>query len=120
MPDDVLAAWDAAWTAADAESRAALLERALAPDGELVDPVGGRFRGRDAVAERIAGFQDRFPGAQLSVTSGRDEHHGFGRWAWTATAPGGETILHGIDVFERAEDGRLRRVVMFFGSLPES
>jgi len=27
-------------------------------------------------------------------------------------------ILDGIDVCERADDGRLRRVVMFFGSLP--
>ncbi len=118
MPDDVLAAWEAAWTTPDTALRVASLERALAADGELVYPAGGRLRGRDAVAERIAGFHERFPGARLEVTSGLDEHHGFARWSWTITAPGGDTILDGIDVFERADDGRLRRVVMFFGALP--
>ena len=29
----------------------------------------------------------------------------------------GKSLLDGIDVVERAADGRIRRVVMFFGSL---
>jgi hypothetical protein len=117
--DDVLAAYDAAWNQSDTAKRARLLARALSKDGELVDP-SGRYQGHQAVLDRIAGFSDRFPGARVTITSGVDEHHGFARYAWRIDAPGGETILEGVDVVERAEDSRLRRVVMFFGSLPEA
>jgi hypothetical protein len=54
----------------------------------------------------------------VSITSGLDEHNGVVRYAWTITGPGGEMILEGMDVIERAEDGRIQTVVMFFGELP--
>ena len=117
--DDVLAACDAAWNQSDAAKRGRLLARALADDGELVDP-SGRYRGRHAVHDRIAGFNDRFPGARVTITSGIDEHHGFARYAWRISAADGGTILEGVDIVERAEDTRLRRVVMFLGSLPRA
>lgn len=117
MLDDVLAAYDAAWNEADGAERTRLLERSLTEDAELVDPTG-RFAGRRAIDDRIAGFGRRFPGARVTITSGVDEHNGFARYAWSITAAGGETILAGIDVVERSGDGRLRRVVMFFGPLP--
>ncbi len=118
MLDDVLQAYDAAWNEPDAARRRRLLERSLTDDAELVDPTG-RFKGRDAVQERITGFGDRFPGARVSITSGVDEHNGLARYAWTITAADGTTMLDGIDVVERAEDDR-RRVVMFFGPLPDA
>jgi SnoaL-like domain len=117
--DDVLAAYDAAWNQSDAAERARLLARALSEDGELVDP-SGRYQGRQAVLDRIAGFSARFPGARVTITSGVDEHHGFARYAWSVNGVDGETILEGVDVVERAEDARLRRVVMFFGILPQA
>ena len=117
--DDVLAAYDAAWNQSDAAERARLLAQALSDDGELVDP-SGRYKGRQAVHDRIAGFNDRFPGARVTITSGIDEHHGFARYAWTVDAADGETILEGVDIVERGEDTRLRRVVMFFGGLPQA
>ena len=119
MLDDVLAAYDAAWNESDAAERARLLARSLTEDAELVDP-SGRFQGRQAVNERIAGFSDRFPGARVTITSGIDEHHGFARYAWTISAADGDAILEGIDIVERGEDNRLRRVVMFFGPLPQA
>ena len=119
MLDDVLAAYDAAWNQSDATERARLLARALTEDGELVDP-SGRYQGRQAILDRMAGFSDRFPGARVTITSGVDEHHGFARYGWSVTGVDGETILEGVDVVQRAEDARLRRVVMFFGSLPQA
>ena len=118
MLDGVLAAYDAAWNESDSVKRARLLARALSEDGELVDP-SGRYQGRQAVNERIAGFSNRFPGARVTIISGIDEHHGFARYAWSVAA-GGDTILEGVDVVERGEDTRLRRVVMFFGPLPQA
>jgi SnoaL-like domain len=117
MLDEVLAAYDAAWNESDAAERGRLLARSLTEDGELVDP-SGRFQGRQAVNQRIAGFGGRFPGARVMITSGIDEHNGFARYAWTISAADGATVLEGIDIVERGEDNRLRRVVMFFGPLP--
>lgn len=115
--DEVLAAYDAAWNEPDPAERGRQLERSLTEDAELVDPTG-RYQGRRAVAERIGGFSDRFPGARVTITSGVDEHHGFARYCWRITAADGSTLLEGIDVVERNADGRLRRVVMFFGDQP--
>ena len=115
--DDVLAAYDSAWNEPDPAVRAQLLARSLAEDAELVDPTRGRFNGREAINERIAGFSARFPGAQLTLTSGVDEHNGFARYTWAINAADGSLILEGIDVVERDDDNRLRRVVMFFGPL---
>ena len=120
MLDDVLRAYDASWNEPDQEARSQLLERSLTEDAELIDPTTGRFKGRDAINERIAGFSERFPGARLTLTSGVDEHNGFARYAWAINAADGSLILEGIDVVERDDDNRLRRVVMFFGPLPRA
>ena len=79
---EVVAAYDAAWNELRPAERRRLLERSFAEDGVLIEPRG-RFEGRAAVLERIAGFSARFPGARVLLTSGVDEHHGFLRYAWT-------------------------------------
>jgi hypothetical protein len=119
MLDDVLAAFDAAWNEPDRAERLRLLTRSLTDDAQLVDP-SARFEGIEAIEARIAGFSKRFPGTRVKITSGIDEHNGFARYGWVISAGDGTTILDGIDVVERAEDNRLRRVIMFFGALPEA
>ena len=52
--------YDHAWNAAGVDERRALLEAALTEDCELVEPRG-RYVGREAIIERIAGFAERFP-----------------------------------------------------------
>lgn len=118
MLDSVLSAYDEAWNAADPTTRRRLLEQSLIPDAELVDPAAGRFTGLDAIAGRIDGFSERFPGARVTITSGVDEHHGFARYAWTITDRDGRAIGDGIDIVERSEAGRISRVITFFGALP--
>jgi hypothetical protein len=116
--EELIATYDRVWSETDERERRRLLELSWADDGELVDPREGRFQGRDAVLARIAGFSERFPGARIEVTSALDEHHGFVRYGWTIFAGDGRVLLDGIDFAEVAGDGRLRRVVMFFGPLP--
>ena len=58
--------------------------------------------------------------SRVTISSGIDEHHGFARYAWTIGAADGDAILEGIDIVERGENNRLRRVVMFFGPLPQA
>jgi hypothetical protein len=40
------------------------------------------------------------------------------RYAWKIVDSEGHDLLVGLDVVERADDGRLRRIVMFHGPLP--
>ena len=59
---EVVEAYQAAWGAEGEESRRLLLESSLTEDTELVQP-NGRSVGREAVAARIAGLSERWPGA---------------------------------------------------------
>ena len=114
--DSVIEAYDQAWNATNLDERRRLLEAALTEDCELVEPRG-RFAGRDAVLDRITGFADRFPGARVDLTTAVDEHNGFARYGWRIVDRDGKELLEGIDVVERSPDGRLRKVLMFFGPL---
>jgi hypothetical protein len=114
-----VAALDTAWRTADPSERQRLLERALAPGAELVGPEPmGRHVGVAAIAALIGGFATRWPGAQVVVTTGVDVHHGWARYGWTIRSEHGELLLEGIDVAQVAPDGRLARIVMFYGAPP--
>ncbi len=45
-------------------------------------------------------------------------HNDVVRYAWAIVDSGGRNIIEGIDVAERAADGRLRRILMFHEPLP--
>ena len=112
---EVVEAYQRAWSAPDGEQRR-LLELSMTDDAELIQP-NGRSGGRDAVVQRIASLAERWPGAEVEITSGTDEHHGFVRYSWNLRTPD-SVVLSGFDVGELAPDGRLRRVVQFFGPFP--
>lgn len=114
--DAVIQNYDQAWNTPDADERRRLLEASLTEDCEMVEPRG-RFQGRDAVLDRITGFSARFPGARVDITTNVDEHNGFARYGWRILDGGGNPLMEGIDVVERGADGRLQKVVMFFGGL---
>ena len=114
--DAVIESYDQAWNVSEVDERRRLLEAALTDDCEMLEPRG-RFAGREAIFERISGFSDRFPGARVDITTNVDEHNGFARYGWKIVDREGTHLLDGIDVVERAGDGRLRKVVMFFGTL---
>jgi hypothetical protein len=86
---------------------------------ELIDPTG-RSRGLDGLRDRIGAFHQSAPGARVVKSSGSDQHNGFVRYGWNIVDPHGATVLEGIDVAEHDDDGRLSRIVMFFGPLPSS
>lgn len=114
--EPIIGMYDQAWNTSDASERRRLLGQALTDDCELVEPRG-RFPGREAIIDRIDGFTARFPGARVDITSKVDEHNGFGRYGWRIVDREENELLSGIDLVERATDGRLCRIVMFFGQL---
>lgn len=115
--DDVIDRYFEAWNEADSERRRALLERSITPDAELVDPTG-RWRGIEGLSERIGNYLSSAPGTRVVPSSGVDAHHGVVRYSWSVVDGDGRELIEGIDVAERADDGRLIRISMFHGPLP--
>jgi hypothetical protein len=107
----------AAWNEGDPMRRREMLERAITPEAELVDPTG-RWRGIDGVSERIGNYLSSAPGTRVVPASGLDAHHDVVRYAWSVMDGEGREIIGGIDIADRAEDGRLTRIAMFHGPLP--
>jgi hypothetical protein len=106
-----------AYGEANATARRALIERAWAPDGALIDPPMDAS-GHDAIDAMFAAVQDSFPGHRFHRTSGVDEHHASARYSWQLVAPDGAVAVSGLDVASFDDTGRLARVTGFFGDLP--
>jgi SnoaL-like protein len=106
-----------AWNERDAGRRGELVSRAWAEEGQLADPpLTGS--GHAGISDVAAAMHQQFPDHRFERTSGVDEHHGFLRFGWNLTGPDGTVATNGIDVGVVGEDGRLARIVGFFGDLP--
>ena len=116
-PDRTVRLYAAAWNEPDAGKRLALLERSWAEDGVYVDPTV-ELSGRQALSDHIAGVQAKRPGARIALTSGTDEHHGLLRFNWRLIQADGTEGAESIDFGELDDDGRLSRIVGFFGPPP--
>lgn len=112
--DEIIETYDQAWNSSELAERQRLLNAALTDDCEMIEPRG-QFAGREAILDRISGFSARFPGATVDITTNIDEHNGFARYGWRIV--NGSVLLDGIDVVQRGADGRLCKIVMFFGIL---
>jgi hypothetical protein len=114
---ETVTAYGDSWNEPDEAKRRALLESAWADDATYCDPTAS-VDGRDALLTHIAGFREAFPGARIETASGVDVHHGWGRFAWSMVGADGAVAMEGFDVCQFADDGRLQRIVGFFGPFP--
>lgn len=98
----------------DPVRRVELLAAVWAPDGELIDPPM-----EAAGVDGIAGLTDvvlaHYPGHTFRRTTTVDAHHTHARYGWALVAPDGSVAVTGTDVIDVDADGRLVRVVGFFG-----
>jgi hypothetical protein len=116
-PREIVAAYCEAWNVdADGERRA-LLEKSWAEGGAYTDPRTD-LAGREALFAHISGVRAGRPGSRILMTSGVGVHHLVLRFAWKLVDPQGATVIEGVDFGELAADGRLQRIVGFFGPLP--
>jgi len=85
-------------------------------DGELLDPPleGHGLAEITALPDMVLA---QFPGHRFERTTAVDEHHGWARYGWTLVDPHGAVVLTGTDIVHLDADGRLARVVGFFGDL---
>ncbi|HUP17668.1 MAG TPA: nuclear transport factor 2 family protein [Acidimicrobiia bacterium] len=101
----------------DSERRNELLSRVWSESGTLIDPPfdGTGIGPISSMGEAVL---EHYPGHRFRRTSDVDTHHVFARYAWDLVAPDGTVAVNGLDVVEFGEDGKLIRVVGFFGDLP--
>jgi len=117
-PVEAVASYTAAWDEPDETKRRALLERAWTDDGIYTDPTA-YVEGREALIKHIAGFLNQMGEARLERSSGVEVHHNVLRFEWRIVTPDKTIVATGFDYGELAEDGRLQRIVGFFGPFPE-
>ena len=115
--DEIVDAYTAAWNEPDEGKRRQLLEVAWTDDGAYTDPQSD-VAGREALVALIGGMHTQMPGARIDMASKLDLHHDKLRFAWRFANGDGSMTIDGIDFGELAEDGRLRKIVGFWGEPP--
>ena len=105
----------AAYCDADPARRAVAIREIWTADGRLVDPPL-EARGHQGIADQAATLLSQFPQHRFERSTPVDAHHGFLRYGWRLLGPDGAKVLEGVDFAEQDVDGRLARVVGFFGA----
>lgn len=109
--------WLAAYADPDAARRLAAIRESWSPEGRLVDPPM-EARGHQGISDQAATLLSQFPGHRFERSTAIDAHHQFLRYGWKLVDANGAGVLEGVDVAELDVDGRLLRVVGFFGAQP--
>jgi len=73
--------------------------------------------GCDELLEHIGKVLARRPGSIVKRTSNVDGHHECARFAWHVVQADGTPLPEGIDFLEINDDGKIQRIVGFFGPL---
>lgn len=107
----------AAYCDADPARRVAAIRTLWNAEGRLVDPPF-ESRGHQGISDQAATLLSRFPGCRFERTTAVDAHHQILRYGWRLVSPAGAAVVDGIDVADLDVDGRLCRVVGFFGAQP--
>jgi len=98
----------------DPSVRAELIAAAWAETGSLIDPPFDGA-GRDGIAAMTEVVLTHYAGHTFRRTTEVDTHHQFGRYGWALVAPDGAVAVSGTDYIEFNDEGRLVRIVGFFG-----
>lgn len=104
------------WCEPDPDLRRQRLVAIWASNATYTDPTV-HAASSDELLTHITKVLARRPGSRVERTSGVDEHHGCVRFAWHVVQADGTSLPEGIDFLEVNREGRIQRVVGFFGPL---
>ncbi|MBA2672778.1 DUF3291 domain-containing protein [Ramlibacter sp.] len=107
-------AYVGAWNEPEAGTRTQMLAQVMTDDGTYLDPVKVAT-GRAALVEYIGQVQAKYPGGRVVRTSTVDVHHHACRFHWCVAKADGTRLPESLDIVDFARDGRIRRVLGFFG-----
>ncbi len=105
-----------AWNEPDAVRREAILKIVWAEGATYTDPRA-HTTGISELGAHIGRVLSSRPGARVMRTSAVDSHHGLARFAWSVVQADGTMLPEGIDFAEISGEGKLQRIVGFFGPL---
>jgi hypothetical protein len=114
--DQLIDTYCAAWSDPDPMRRREILERVWADGATYTDPRVHAV-GLDELLVHIDKVVAGRPGAKVVRTSRVDAHHDVARFAWHVVQAGGTALPESLDVVELSADGRIQRVIGFFGPL---
>jgi hypothetical protein len=106
----------AAWSDPDPVRRREILGGVWADGATYTDPAVHAV-GLDDLLAHIETVVARRPGSKVVRTSRVDAHHDFARFAWHVVQADGTALPEGLDLAELSADGRICRVIGFFGPL---
>jgi hypothetical protein len=109
----------AAFSAPDAASRRALIEQAWDDRGHFADPLFAAT-GHDEIDALAASVPGLYPEHVFTRTTGIDLHHDHARYGFAFTGPDGTVVVDGVEVAQIGAEGRLVRVIGFFGPIPQA
>ena len=101
----------------DSARRLELLERGLTSNAEIWGPKR-IFTGYAEISEKIEGFHKSWPNCRLVLASGIVCFNNAGHFAKAIVGSDGSVLASGHSVVELAQDGRIRRVLAFWGPQP--
>lgn len=105
-----------AWSEPRADARAQCLAEVWAPHATYLDPTVCA-RGASELLAHIEGVLARRPGSRVVRTSELDVHGGAARFEWCALLASGERLKNGLDIAFFTADGKIDRIIGFFGDL---
>jgi hypothetical protein len=114
-PDELAAAYAAAWTERDERARLELLSSCCGPDVRFLQQgMEDEVVGVAALSDFIGAFQSSWPDGvdvRVEMTTRIDAHHGFGRggFVWIF----GDDEGFGTDFVQLGPDGKLQTIVVF-------
>jgi len=67
--------------------------------------------------DHIGKVLERYPSSRVVRTTVVDAHHGLARFSWKKVLADGRSLPEGVDIVEVGSNGKLQRVIGFFGPL---
>jgi len=113
-----IAGYVSAWNEDDPDALARTLEACWAADGVILSNAE-TIEGRDGLFRRIRDFRRERPGERGLLLGEPEIHHGWFRFHAVVQRPDGARYSHALDIGEVGADGRIVRIVTFFGAASE-
>jgi hypothetical protein len=113
---ELIDSYCAVWNEPNPARRQQLLAKIWGANATYTDPTVHTSTA-DELLGHIAQAQARRPGAKVVRTSEVDAHHGLARFAWHVVQADGTSLPEGLDIAEISPDGKIQRIVGFFGPL---
>lgn len=114
---EIVKAYAALWSEPDPTRRDVLMAKSLSSEAEVMGP-GYRFKGYAEISREVDRFLRHDPGARPVVASGIATHHNWARFAIAMLDADGKQVAQGEDIVEFGADGRIVKVLTFWGALP--